>query len=223
MATVRMPISAGGAHDADGDFAAVGDEQAALRAAGHQRPRAVEGARRVVDAEAHLGAESQSRRHGGAHGGGDVMKQFRLVEQRRAAAMAVHQRRRAAEVEVDAGRREFGQARGVLGETRGIGAHQLHPHRRAGCGARAIQQLRADAGEALPRQQGAGDAHELGNAPVVAPRARQHAAQDVVGEALHGGEDEAGHFERSSSPRKRGSMSMKKTLDSRVRGNDDQA
>lgn len=171
-----------------------------LHAAGFQRPRAVEGPRRVVDAQPHLGAQSQSRRHGGAHCGGDVVQQFRLAEQGRAAAVAVDQRRRAAEVEIDARRREPGQAGGVPGEALRVRAHQLHAHRRAGFGARAGEQLRADAGEALSRQQGAGDAHELGDAPVVAPGARQHPAQDVVGEALHGGEDEAGHGEFALSP-----------------------
>ena len=171
-----------------------------LRAAGFERPRAIEGARRVVDAEAHLGAESQSRRHGAANGGRDAMEQFWLVEQRRAAAMAIHQRRRTAEIEIDAGRRELGQARGILRQAVRVRAHQLHAHRRAGSGARAVQEFRADAAEAAARQQRAGDAHELGDAPVVASGARQHVAQHVVGEALHGGEDEAGHEVRALSP-----------------------
>jgi len=72
-----------------------------------------------------------------------------LVEQRRAAAMAVHQRAGQTEVEVDAGRREPGQARGILGQAGGIGAHQLHPHRRAGGGAARRPGVPADAGEAL--------------------------------------------------------------------------
>jgi hypothetical protein len=66
------------------------------------------------------------------------MQQFRFGQQRGAAAMAIHQRRRAAEIQVDAKRVEAGQVGGIGGQQRRVVAQQLDAHRGAGLGARTL-------------------------------------------------------------------------------------
>mgnify|MGYP007068798751 CR=1 FL=1 len=97
-----------------------------------QRLRAVDGEAGVIDAETHLCRKRDVDRNHHAHGADDLVEQFRLAEQRGAAAMAVDWRRRAAEVEIDAGRIQRHQPAGVLGHEMRVGAGQLHAHRRPG-------------------------------------------------------------------------------------------
>jgi hypothetical protein len=117
--------------------------------------------------------------------------QLGLVQQHGAAAVAVHGLGRAAEVQVDAGRAQRGQQGGVVGQAGRVGAQQLRPHRRAGGGAAAVQQLGHDAREHPRRQQLVGDADELRHAAVDAAHLRDHVAQAVVEQALHRGQQDA--------------------------------
>ena len=162
-----------------------------LHAAGFQRQCAVECAVGILDAEPHLGGDRNLARHRLAHGAGDALQQLGLLEQCRAAAIAIHQRRRTAEIEIDAGRVEQRQVGRVGGHDLRIGAEQLNAHRRTARSARAVLQFGTQAGEAGVRQHGGGDADEFGDAPVIAASRGQHCAQHIVGKTLHRGEDEA--------------------------------
>ncbi|KQY81877.1 hypothetical protein ASD35_08850 [Pelomonas sp. Root1444] len=137
-------------------------------------------------AQAHLGRHHHLGRHRAAHGGHDLVDQLRLVQQHRAAAVAVHALGRAAEVEVDPLRLELRQPPGVLGQAVHVGAQQLRMHRHTRRRAAAVPQLRHDAREHALGQQLVGHADELGHAAVDAAHAREHVAQDVVEQALHG-------------------------------------
>ena len=159
-------------------------------AGGRDRLRAFERTRRVVDAEPHLGRDRHRSRHRAAHRGDDAVQVGRVAQQGRAAAVAVDDLRRAAEVQIDPGRAEAGGARRVLGQAHRVGAHQLQPHRHAGARAPAMQQLGHDAGEHALRQQRAGDADELGHAAIDAADAGEHVAQRVVEQPLHRGEQD---------------------------------
>jgi hypothetical protein len=68
----------------------------------------------------------------------DAAHQLRLVQQHGAAAVAVDGLGRAAEVQVDAGRAQLGQAGGVVGQAGRVAAQQLRraPARRRRCGCR---------------------------------------------------------------------------------------
>ena len=146
----------------------------------------------VVEAEPHLGRYRHRRRHGLAHGRHQAMQQLGVLQQRRATAMAIHDLGRAAEVQVDAGRAEAGQPRGVLGQAVRVRAHQLRAYRHAGCGASALVELGHDAAKGAFGQQRAGDADELGDAEVDAAHARERVAQRVVEQPFHGREQD-GH------------------------------
>jgi hypothetical protein len=120
------------------------------------------------------------------------VEQLRLVEQRRPAPVAIDRGRRAAEVEVDARRVEPRQLGRVVGHAGRVGAEQLDPHRRAAGGGAAGPQLgeirvKARAGSTEP------DTRANSVTAGIALDAGQHLAQHVVGEAFHGGEQEAGH------------------------------
>ena len=153
--------------------------------------RLVDGARHIQRAavvhiaQAHLGGDHDAGRHRAAHGSDDLVDQLRLVQQHRAAAMAVDALGRAAEVQVDALGLELGQASGVLSQAAHVGAQQLWVHRHACCRAAAVHQLWHDARENAVRQQLVGHADELAHAAVDAADAGQHIAQDVVEQAFH--------------------------------------
>ena len=113
------------------------------------------------------------------------MQQLGLVEQDRAAAVAIDHRRRAAEVEVDAGRAERGETAGVVGETGGIGAEQLRPHRHRAGGAAGAVELGDDAAEGARGQQRVGDADELAHRMIVVGGLGEDRAQHVVQQPFH--------------------------------------
>ena len=106
--------------------------------------------------------------------------------------MAVHHLGRAAEVQVDAGRPEFGQPPGVFSQADRVGTEQLGAHRHAGQRAAAVVQLGNDAGEHALGQQLVGDADEFGHAAVNAAHARQDVAQHEVEQPFHGREQDHG-------------------------------
>ena len=162
-------------------------------AASSQRLRTVDSQAGIVDAEAHFCRKRHVDRNDCAHGASNPVEQLRLAQQRGAAAMAIDGRRRAAEIEVDPGRLQRHQPAGVLGHQIRIRSEQLDAHRRAGSGPAVAEQLGADSLISLDRQHVARDADEFANGPVVAADARQHAAQQVVGEPFHRGEENAGH------------------------------
>ena len=152
--------------------------------------RVVEHQRRVAMAEPHLGRHRQRRRHRAPDRRDDGVHQAGVVEQHRAAAMAVDGGRRTAEVEVDALGPERGQRGGVVGQAGSIGAEQLRAHRRARGGAAAVRKLGHQAQEHAGRQQLIGDADELRDAAIDTAGAREHVAQAVVEQAFHRREQE---------------------------------
>ena len=162
-------------------------------AAGGQRLRAVDSQAGIVDAEAHFCRKRHVDRNHRAHGAGNLVEQFRLTQQRGAAAMAIDSRRRTAEIEVDAGRIQRHQTTGVLGHEIRIRSEQLDAHRRTGRGAAVGEQFRANALVGPDRQHAARHADEFADRPVVTADRRQHAAQQIVGEPFHRGEENAGH------------------------------
>ena len=107
--------------------------------------------------------------------------------------------RRAAEVQVDACGPQRRQARRVVGQAGRVAAEQLRPHRRAGRGAAAVEQLGHDAREHALGQQLVGDADELRDAAIDAADARDHVAQAVVQQALHRGEQDPQRPRRNSA------------------------
>ena len=147
----------------------------------------------VVDTEPHLGGERNARRHHGPHGRCNFVQQFRLTEQGGTAAMAVHRRRRATEIEIDPGRIQRHQPAGVFRHHQRIGTQQLHAHRRSRRRLAAVEQFRTNLLKNPGRQHVVRNAHKLADAPVVAANRRQHAAQQIVGEPFHRGEKNAGH------------------------------
>ena len=152
---------------------------------------AVEHARLVGIAQPHLGRDLDPGRHGAPHRAHDGVHQPGLVQPHGAAAVPVHRRRRAAEVQVDAWRPQFRQPRRVVGQAGRVAAQQLRPHGHPGGSAAAVQQFRHDAGEDARGQQLVGDADEFRDAAVDAADTGERVAQAVVEQALHGGEKDA--------------------------------
>jgi hypothetical protein len=118
-----------------------------FRAARRQRLRAFDSARRIAHAEPHLGGKRHAAPNGGLHRQRNRIKQLGFVEQHRAATVAIHRGRRTTEIEVNTRRFQGHQARGVIGEMKGIGTQKLNPHRRAGGRARGVLELRRHASE----------------------------------------------------------------------------
>jgi len=160
-------------------------------AAGFHGAGAVQRQGGVVHPEAHLGADRNFRRQRAAHRRNDGVQPLRLAQQDRAGAVAVDGGRGAAKIQVYARRTQCCCNGGVLGETPRIVAQQLHPHRRAVGGASAVVEFRHGAPVFVGRNQMVGNPHELGDAQVDAANARQQVAHRGVGEAFHGGEDQA--------------------------------
>ena len=158
--------------------------------------RAVQHAAVVAVTQAHLGRHRHVRRHGAAHCGHDLVHEFRLVQQHRAAAMAVDSLGRAAEVEVDAIGLQRGQQRRVVGQAGGVGTQQLRAHRRARWCAAALKQFRHQPGVHTRRQQLVGDADEFRHAAVDATHPCEHVAQAVVEHTFHGGEQDQARMRR---------------------------
>ena len=156
------------------------------RAARGERLRGLEHATTVLHAQAHLGGDGDTLRHRAAHRRDDAVQQLGFVEQHGAASVPVDAAGRAAEVQVDARWRQLGQARRVVGQHRRVGAEQLRPHRHAGLGAPAGQQLGHDAREHALGQHAVGDADELADGHRVGRQRRQLLAQQVIEQALHG-------------------------------------
>ena len=140
----------------------------------------------VVETQAHLGRDRHVRGHRTTHSRGNTGQQFRVLQQRRAAAVAINDLGGAAKVQVDAVRTERGQAGGVLGHANGIGAQQLGPHRHTGRGVSPVSQFGHDAQKSAFGQQGVGDADEFGYATVHAAHAGENVTQDTVQQPLHG-------------------------------------
>ena len=172
-----------------------------IGAAVQHRLRIGQHARVVARAQPHLGRNRQLGRHRAPHRAHDAKDQLRLVQQHGAAAVAVDGLGRAAEIEVDAFGAQGGDQRRVVGQAGRVGPQQLRPHRHAGGGAAAGQQLGHDAGEDAGGKQLVGDADEFRHAAVDAAHAREHVAQAVVEQALHRGQQDAGgDGSRSGSP-----------------------
>jgi len=140
----------------------------------------------VQVAQPHLGRHGNRSRHRAPHRRHDVAHQVGLVEQYRAAAVAVHGLGRAAKVEIDALGAQLSQPRGVVGQAGRVTAQQLRPHRHASGRAAGVVQLGHHAVEHPLGQQLVGDADELGHAAVNAAHLRQHIAQAVVEQPFHG-------------------------------------
>ena len=109
------------------------DEQ--FRAAFGQRLRGFERARFVADAETHLGRERHPPCNGATNLRGYPVEQHRLVQQHRAAAVAINLRRGATKIQIDARRGECNEPRRIVSQTPWVRTEQLHAHRRAGGGA----------------------------------------------------------------------------------------
>jgi hypothetical protein len=74
-----------------------------------ERTGAFDGPVAVLDAESHLGRHCRLRGYRRPNRSGNAMQQFGVVQQCRTAPVAIDQRRRTAEIEIDAGRLQFGQ------------------------------------------------------------------------------------------------------------------
>ena len=107
-----------------------------------QSLRAFHGPAVIQKAQAHLGADHLVRGHGLAHRADDAPQQLRVLQQRRAPAVAVHHLGRAAEIQVHAVAPHTGHAGRVIGQTVGVRAQQLGTHRHPGRRASAMGQLR---------------------------------------------------------------------------------
>ncbi len=106
-----------------------------------------------VPAEPHFHRDRQMSRHRLAHRSGTAIDQLRIFQQRRTAAAAVHQLRRAAAVEVNAPRAQLHRACGVFCQPLWILAQQLHAHARAGGRPAVMVQFRTQTIEGFYRQQ----------------------------------------------------------------------
>lgn len=100
---------------------------------------------------------------------------------------------RTTEVEVDAGRRQFGQLRRVLGQTPRVATEKLDRHRRPRGGTATSREFRTNAAEGSRRQQVARHADELAHRQIVGADTRQHVTQDVVDETFHWRQQQFSH------------------------------
>ena len=150
-------------------------------------------ARIVVEAQPHLGGYRHARGHGAPYRRYDFCNQLGIVQQRSAAAVAVHHLGRAAKIKVDAVRPQGCQAGGVFSQAHRVRPQQLRAHRHTRKRAPAVEQLGHHADESAVWQQRIGDADELRHAAVHAAHTGQDVAQHKVQQALHGGKEQ-GHF-----------------------------
>ena len=149
---------------------------------------AILGAAVVVVAQAHLGRDGNVRRHRPAHRCHDLPHQLGLVQQHGTAPVLVHGFGGASKVQVNAMRLQLGQSGCVVGQAHRVRAQQLHLDRHAGFGAAAVEQLWRDTNESAARQDRVGHTDEFGHALVHPTHAREHIAQRVVEQPLHGGQ-----------------------------------
>lgn len=128
------------------------------------------------------------RRHGLTHGFRAAVNQLRIFQQRRSAAAAVDQLRRAAAVEIHPVRAQLNRAGGVFRQPFRILAEQLNTHQRAGRGPALVVQLGAQAEEGFYRQQHIDHAQKLCHAEIVIIHLGQKLAHEGVEHAFHWGQ-----------------------------------
>ena len=103
--------------------------------------RAFHGPAVIVKTQPHLGRHGLVRGHGTPYGRHNFYQQLRLVQQGRAAAVAVHHLGRTTKIQIYAHRAQAGQAGGVFGQANRVRTKQLRPHRHACQRAPPIEQL----------------------------------------------------------------------------------
>ena len=136
---------------------------------------------------------------GAAHRRRDRVHKLRLVQQHGTTAMAIDGLGRAAKIQVDGRRPQLHRPGRILCHAGRIRAQQLHMHRGARPGTRAMFELRAPAIEHLGWQQQLADADKLADTPVVMPHVGKGLANPEIRQPLHGSKNQ---FHGADSNRK---------------------